>query len=263
MKRVTWILLGLAALYSLNVSAEEWRKTYTVSGKPDIQVNANDADLRVYTSDRKDVEVIVIADGYKIGDNDVRVTDRQSGDRLVFEVSRPHHNVLFNFHSKGIRVELNIPRTADLNLHTGDGDIRVQPVTGNLQLDSGDGNIEAMGVAGPLKADTKDGNIRAQGVFTALDLHTGDGNVDAEVDSGSKMNSAWALRTGDGNISLQVPADFGAELDAHTGDGRVNVDVPVTVNGGLRETSIRGKINSGGQYLELRTGDGDISVRRG
>jgi DUF4097 and DUF4098 domain-containing protein YvlB len=163
-------------------------------------------------------------------------------------------------HNRSVHIEINVPREADLNLHSGDGSIRVEAVKGELRLDSGDGDVEVRSGDGRLNADTRDGNIRAEGRFDLLDLKTGDGNVEAEAAAGSAISSSWLLRTGDGNIILRVPQGLSADLDAHTGDGHVNIDFPVTVTGSVRENSIRGKMNGGGQPIELRTGDGNIEL---
>jgi DUF4097 and DUF4098 domain-containing protein YvlB len=260
-KRLLLLCLSLIALVSLSAQAEEWRKTFSFSATPDVAVDTNDADIRVYASERKDVEAIVTTQGYKIGPNDLSVTDRQTGDRLDLKVHVPH-GISMGWHNRSVRIELNVPRQADLNLHTGDGNIRLQGVKGKLRLDTGDGEIEALDSSGPLKADTRDGNVRVDGVFSAMDVHTGDGNILVTVGAGSKMDSSWLLDTGDGNVDLRLPEGFSANLDAHTGDGRVRVDFPVTVEGGVRETSIRGKMNGGGQPLEMRSGDGNITVGR-
>jgi hypothetical protein len=42
----------------------------------------------------------------------------------------------------------------------------------------------------------------------------------------------------------------------------VDVDIAVTVSGGLRGNSLRGRMNNGGQLLELRTGDGSIRIEK-
>jgi DUF4097 and DUF4098 domain-containing protein YvlB len=260
-RRLLLLCVSLIAVVSLSAQAEEWRKTFSFSATPNIAVDTNDADIRVNTSERKDVEAVVTTQGYKIGPNDLSVTDHQAGDRLELKVRVPHTWGI-SFHNRSVRIELNVPRQTDLNLHTGDGNIRVQGVRGNLRLDSGDGAIEALDSAGPLKADTRDGNIRVDGVFSALEVHSGDGNIVVTAGAGSKMNSSWLLDTGDGNVELRLPEGFSADLDAHTGDGRVSVDFPVTIEGGVREASIRGKMNGGGQSLELRSGDGNITVGR-
>jgi hypothetical protein len=261
-KRLFLLLVSVLALVSLSAQAEEWRKTFSVSGTPDIVVDTNDAEIRVYASERKDVEAIVFTEGYKIGD--LNIVDRQTGNRVELRVRVPHQwGISLGGHSRSVKIELNVPRQSDMNLHTGDGNIRLQGVKGNLLLDTGDGEIEALDSAGPMKADTRDGNIRVDGVFAALDVHTGDGNILVTVAAGSKMNSNWLLRTGDGNVELRLPEGFAANLDAHTGDGHVSVDFPVTIEGGIRESTIRGKMNGGGQLLELRSGDGNITVGRG
>jgi DUF4097 and DUF4098 domain-containing protein YvlB len=149
-----------------------------------------------------------------------------------------------------------------LNIHTDDGNVRVENVTGNLQFETGDGDVRLRDVEGSLHADTHDGNVEVNGRFNLLSLHTGDGNIDAEVGAATAPQSGWLMRSGDGNIRLKLPDNLGADLDAHTGDGEVNVGFPVTASGVGKENSFRGKINGGGVSIELRTGDGDIKVEK-
>jgi DUF4097 and DUF4098 domain-containing protein YvlB len=261
-QRVPILLIAVFAVTALTARADEWKKEFTTSGKLNLRVETNDADVRISGWDRKETEARVITEGYKLGPSDVRVTDRQTGDQVELEVHRPSVHFGVGWHNKNVRIEVNVPREADLNLHTGDGNIRVENVKGGLRLESGDGEIEVHSAEGKLNADTHDGNIRAEGRFDDLDLHTGDGNINAEVDRGSNPRSNWTLRTGDGNVVLRIPEGFSADLDANTGDGHVSVDFPVTVMGSLRENNIRGKINGGGPSLELRTGDGDIELKK-
>jgi putative adhesin len=241
--------------------ADEWRKTYTTSGRPEINVDASDGDIHVNASDRKDVEAVVTANGRKIGQGGVVISDHQDGDRVTITVRIPNHwGINIGWHSRSLRVELAVPRESNVDLHSGDGNIRVMDVKGMLLLESGDGDIEARGTDGSIKAHTGDGNINITGVYADLDLRTGDGNIEAEARVGSKMNSRWSLRTGDGNLELRVPDGFSADLDAHTGDGHVSLEIPVTVEGTVKESTVRGKLNSGGQTLELRSRDGNISL---
>jgi hypothetical protein len=41
----------------------------------------------------------------------------------------------------------------------------------------------------------------------------------------------------------------------------VTFDVPVTVQGKVSKTSVKGKIGSGGQLLKLRTSGGGIKIK--
>jgi len=277
------VLLTFVALVAICARAEEWRKTYSVNAKPDLRVDTNDADIRVYTADRKDIEAVLTTNGYKIGSGGVSVSDHQDGNRLEINIHVPNFHVFsFGFH-KSVHLELNIPREADLDLHSGDGkivaenlngkatlrsgdgDIQVNTGKGAFNIETGDGRVDCRNIDGDLRAETKDGGVRIDGVFTTLDLHTGDGSIDAEARSGSKMVSAWSVRTGDGSVTLRLPDGFPADVDVHTGDGHITMDFPVTIESGasLKQNAIRGKMNGGGQLLEIKTGDGNITLRRG
>jgi DUF4097 and DUF4098 domain-containing protein YvlB len=260
-KRLAYLLPIFLAFCSLLARAEEWRKTYTVAGNPELSVDTNDGEVRIRAADRKDIDVVVLTTGYKIGPSGVRITETQQGNRVSLTVKVPNQWGI-RLHRSSLRIEIETPREANLELHSGDGNVRVLDVKGTLHIETGDGEIEATNTDGSLQAHTGDGNIRVQGIYTALDLHTGDGIISAEAKQGSRMDSRWALRSGDGNIELRLPESFSAEVDAHTGDGHIELDFPVTVNGSVRESSIRGKINGGGQTLELRSGDGNITLRK-
>lgn len=242
--------------------ADEWNKEFTTSGKPDIHVDANDATVEVQASDGNKVEARVTTSRGKISANEVRVTDRQSGDRIDLEIHRPSYHFCIGICNESVRVSVRVPRNSNLSLHTGDGRITVDDVKGDVRLDSGDGELIGRSLDGALNADTRDGNIRVTGQFSQLDLHTGDGDINAEVAAGSRMSSSWMLRTGDGTITLRLPSDFAADMDAHTGDGHIRSDFPITVAGSLRENSLRGRLNGGGSLLEVRTGDGDIRLEK-
>jgi DUF4097 and DUF4098 domain-containing protein YvlB len=184
----------------------------------------------------------------------------------------------FGTGNRSIEVVLRVPKEADLEVHTGDGSIEVQPVTGRVSLSTGDGSItadglqgettlhtgdgsiRATGLSGRLKADTGDGSMHVRGRFDVLDLRTGDGGIDAAAEAGSKVEAAWSLRSGDGSITLRVPDGLGAELDAQSGDGSISVDKPVTVSGTIREHAVRGTLGPGGLPLQIYTGDGSIRL---
>ncbi len=281
-KRLTWILLSFVVAFSVFANAEEWRKTYAITGKPLIRVETNDAEIRVYSADRKDIETVVTTQRYKIGSGGVEISERQAGDTVELNVHVPDFHIFSFGGHKSVRVEVNIPRQADLDVHSGDGAILAENLNGKATLRSGDGDIgittgkgslnlqtsdrhvEGHNLEGVLTAETKDGSIRVDGIFSGLDLHTGDGSIDAEARPGSKMTSSWNLRSGDGNVRLALPEAFSADVDVRTGDGHITVDFPVTVEAGsaLRQNAIRGKVNGGGQLLEIKTGDGNVTLNK-
>ena len=182
--------LPLAALalviYSLSAHAEEWSKTYTITGTPDLRVETSDANIRVTTWDQKTIEAKVITSRYKIGEGGIRVEEKQNGDTVEIEVRYPHHNFNFDWGS-GHRVDIivQMPREGKVNLRTGDGKIEVAGLKGDMDMHAGDGSVNLDSVDGRLHASTGDGHIQADGRFDQLELKTGDGHVDVRAKNGS------------------------------------------------------------------------------
>lgn len=260
------VFLGGFVCAAAPARADDWSKTYTLSGKPDLRVETSDANIRVSTWDQNTIEARVTTTRYKIGDDGIRIEERQNGDKVEIEVRYPHYGLNLNWgNPMNHRVEINIqmPREGRVDLHTGDGKIEIGNFKGEMQLRSGDGSQEIDSVDGKLHAITGDGHIRASGRFDELELRTGDGRVDARATGGSALASGWRLESGDGTVTLEVPENLAADVDLHTGDGHIDLDMPITTAGKIRENEVRGKLNGGGNLLVIHTGDGSIRLRKG
>ncbi len=262
MKRIGFVILVLCFATGLRARADEWSKTFSLTGKPDLRVETSDANIRVYTWDQNTIEAKVITTHYKIGDGGIRVEDHQNGDTVEIEVRYPHHNLTFGMGSHRVDIDIHMPREGRVNLHTGDGKIEVTSFKGEMDLRSGDGSQLIDAVDGKLRATTGDGHIRANGRFDELELKTGDGPVEVRAAAGSSLNAGWRLETGDGSVTLEIPETLAADVDLHTSDGHIDLDIPVTTEGKLRENDVHGKINGGGSLMTIRTGDGSIHLRK-
>ena len=256
------LLLSLAA--TLPARADEWSKSYTLTGRPDLRVETSDANIRVTTGDQNTIQAKVTTTRYKIGEGGIHIEERQNGNSVEIEVRYPHHNFNFEWGS-GHRVDvvIQMPREGHVNLRTGDGKIEVANLKGEMDVHTGDGSVELDSVDGKLHASTGDGHIQANGRFDELELKTGDGHVDVRAGNGSSMSNNWRLETGDGSVSLEVPQNLAANVDLHTSDGHIDLDMPVTTEGTMRQNEIRGKLNGGGNLLTIRTGDGSIHLKKG
>jgi DUF4097 and DUF4098 domain-containing protein YvlB len=257
---------------------DEWHRTYNVSGKSAVHIETNDGAVRVSTWEGKQIEARVETTGWRIDDNEVRIIERQVGDRLELEARVPNFHWNSGFRNRSLRIELRIPLESDLSIrtgdgsvetdnnvgsvdiHTGDGHIKVNRARGAIRLSTGDGHIEATGLDGRLEATSGDGHIQIEGRLDSLNLNTNDGTIDARVSRGSRMSTNWSIRTGDGDVTLRLPEDFQADLEMHTGDGRIRTDFPIVASGRLGRSDIHGKLNGGGPPLTARTGDGSIHI---
>ncbi len=258
------VILGglVCSLAVLPARADDWSKTYTLTGKPDLRVDTSDADIRVSTWEQKTIEAKVTTSGYKIGENGIRIEEHQTGDTVEIDVRYPRHGVTIGWSNHSVQINIHMPREGRVDLRTGDGKIELANFKGEMLLHTGDGSEEIDGVDGKLRAVTGDGHISANGRFDELDLKTGDGRLDARATTGSALAMGWRLESGDGTVTLEVPASLAADVDLHTGDGHIDLDMPVTTEGKMREGEIRGKLNGGGNLLVIHTGDGSIRLRK-
>ena len=263
-------------------------KRFTVKGVPDLRLSTFDGAIELRPSD-DGAEVLVEIEKRgptKEAVDALEVTATQTGNRIVVDVKQPRSESFthIGFHrSASARLIVSVPRRSDVVARTGDGSIKLEGLKGRLELRTGDGSIRATNVSGDLRLhtgdgsvtveradgtldlDTGDGGVNVTGKLTVVKMRTGDGSIVYHVEPGSVMSEAWDIATGDGGVSLYLPADFGAELDAHTGDGRIVNDLSVASSDGGDERenrrTVRGRLGSGGKLLRIRTGDGSIRLR--
>jgi Toastrack DUF4097 len=301
--RSTLVRVGIACAALLAASgvaarAEEVVKPFTVSGRAKVHVETNDGSVRVSTGDSKQVEFRVEYHGYELGKN-LHIDAHQDGDKveLIARISG-HWGITWGHNSRGLHIEVRMPREGDLDVHSGDGSVQAESINGtvkvytgdgsvkanslsgnidlhtndgsitvdtlkgDIRLHTGDGSIEGRDLDGTVDADSGDGHIRIAGRFEGLNVKTGDGSVDTRVLPGSRMKSSWSIRTGDGSVDIVLPSDFQTNIDASTGDGHISLGVPVTVEGTFSNSQIHGKMNGGGQPLTIHTGDGSIRLSK-
>jgi hypothetical protein len=296
MMRLSAAVIGLLGAVSL-AQAEEYSKSYPVSGRPTVHVHVDDSQVRVITSDTRQVDFNVKRDGtsgLELG-RGLKINSQQDGDHVELTVLHvPGIAIMFNEHH--LMTEVHMPRDADLQIETRDGGVDLASVNGDVTIHSTDGSITASGLTGKielqsvdgsiktdgLKGDVRlhstdgaitvthldgqcdatstDGSVRAEGRFDSLRLVTTDGSVVAKVSAGSKMTSAWTIRTVDGSVEVLLPETFQANINASTRDGHIKLGLPVSVQGEISKSRVQGTLNGGGPELTLKSTDGSIRV---
>jgi hypothetical protein len=289
-------LLLTTALAS-RVNAEEYVKTYTVTGQATVRIRVDDSRVQVITSDTNQVEFRVTSEGFaaiNIGGK-LHVDSQQNGNQVELTV-RLSPGVTLGFSNRRLSTEVRMPKNADLQLETSDGhvelsnlnghidvhtsdgaikasqlsgtidirsndgDIAADTLTGTFKLHSGDGKINATHLDGKCDVSTSDGSIQVAGRFDSLDIKSGDGAVTARAESGSKMSAMWSITTKEGSVEVTIPKSLQANLDASTRDGHVSLGLPVSVEGDIGNKAVHGTINGGGPTLFIHTGDGTIHL---
>ena len=263
MRKITAAAFFVVLAFTAFAQADDWSKTYDLTGKPELRVAAWDANVRIEPWDQNKIEAHVTTHGWHIGGggDGLEIVEHQNGNAVEIEL-RPRHRVHFSISVESHRTELEIrmPRSAKVDVRSEDGSILARGLQGELDFSSGDGKLQLEDVDGSLHARTSDGSVRVSGRFDVVDLHTSDGRVELEARPGSQLRQSWQVRTSDGSVQLRIPADLAADLELHTGDGRITTNIPIAVQGSFDREHIRGKMNGGGNLLSVHTSDGSITL---
>jgi len=154
-------------------------------------------------------------------------------------------------------ISVQVPVNTSLNLHTLNGQIRVDGVHGEIVLHTNNGRIEANRVAGTVVADTLNGKI-AVGM------------------EGVDQSKPLSFSTLNGTIDVSMPADLKANVRFKTSHGAVYSDFDVLMGGTLTEpdhsgqgkyrlrydSGMQGRINGGGVDISFRTLNAPIYLHK-
>lgn len=242
-------------------ATDNWSKTYDLTGKPELRVNASDANVRIEPWDQNKIEARVTTHGWHIGGGGLEIIEHQQGNAVEIELrhhSRTH--ISFSIENRRTDLEIHMPRSARVDVRSADGSIQARGLQGELDFTSGDGRLQLEDVDGALRAHTSDGSVRVSGRFDQVDLNTSDGRIEFEARAGSKLAQPWQVRTSDGSVDVRVPGDLAANVDLHTSDGHITTNIPLVVEGSFDRGNVRGKMNGGGNTLTVHTSDGSITL---
>ena len=246
-------------------STERESNTFAVAGAPRVRVETFDGSINVHAWDKP--EVMYTATKRAADDREmqgIKLTAQAAGNEVNIS-AKFDKSFAQSYKEQGGRVtyssqasaefDLYVPRNSTLFVSTGDGRLRVDGVSGEVELRTGDGSIDVTGGRGRLRAETGDGRIRVENFEGDAETRTGDGRI--TLDGNFRT---LAARTGDGTISLTLPE--GANATVETDGESVDNDGVAVAETDAESRVRRWRIGGGGQLLTLRTGDGQIILRR-
>jgi DUF4097 and DUF4098 domain-containing protein YvlB len=241
---------------------ERESKSFNVSGRPRVNINTFDGSINIQPSNEATVRFSAVK----------RASDEQAmrGIRLRAEQSGDTINIIAEFDrtqqregrdiGAAVALDVWVPRSANVNVKSGDGRLRLSGIEGEIDLHTGDGSVDVTGSRGQLRVQTGDGRVRVAGFDGDANVQTGDGRISLD----GRFTKLTA-RTGDGAISLGLPADANARIE--TDAGRVINDLSAVAEDGEGDATERRvrrwRVGTGaGSQINLRTGDGQIFLRR-
>lgn len=147
---------------------------------------------------------------------------------------------------------------APIEVATSGGSIHIGDTTASVEAKTSGGSIRLGSIGGDIVAKTSGGSIEIEGNAGRIEATTSGGSIDAKITGPLKSDSR--LSTSGGHVWVAIAPGIGVEIDAKS-SGRVESDVPVTIQGSVSRTSLRGQIGTGGPSLVLRSSGGGIRIR--
>jgi len=252
------LLAGAGFLFSEIRDSKTLHQQASLSQGKTVVVDNRNGNVKVLGWNKDSIDVIAEVEVRSRRHSDlertlesIRIKIEPKGDRLVVEADSPEAEGGSGFwdwvFGRRIQVSIDfhirIPERSDLNLETTNGNVNVNDVQGRLKLGSTNGNVEAEGASGTVDAETTNGNATIRcGTFGAVDR--------------------ISCRTTNGDVSAVLSDKSEAEVEISTVNGKVNCEFPVTVQGGISNNRIRGRIGQGGGTIHLSTVNGNVHLSK-
>ena len=114
-----------------------WSKTYTVTGKPTLNLETSDAGVQITScGECREIRIHVEVVGQKL--SDYRLEESQTGNQIHFLLKeRDHIGVHITWHKVETRVTVETPTELTLEAKTSDGSVSLNGLQGEIGSDNG------------------------------------------------------------------------------------------------------------------------------
>ncbi|MGX5172478.1 DUF4097 family beta strand repeat-containing protein [Aliikangiella sp. IMCC44653] len=153
---------------------------------------------------------------------------------------------------------------------TSGGSVKIEGSKGSVVAETSGGSIKVGESGGPVKAETGGGSIVIQNAKGFIEAYTAGGSITAEmVEKDNSKDTHVDLKTAGGSITLYLPKSVQATVsatlritrNAHR-DYRIYSDFPLSIKGeNSDKVTANGKLNGGGDKIDLKTTNGDIYIK--
>ncbi len=215
---------------------------FVVSAHPTLVISDGTGTIHVHAGNTSTVTINPTVDGGFGNTPQVNYEQSPDGNTITATVE----NAGFGFFGSGsVNLDVTVPRSADLQVQTGSGDIEVNGVGGQMSLTTGSGSIDAT-------QDTLSGQST---------LHTGSGDI--TLNGSLDPNGNYRLETGSGSIDTTLPSNTSVHVDAATGSGSITSAFSELSVQSPDTHEVHGDIgNPPRAELTLQTGSGSISLNK-
>ena len=176
----------------------------------------------------------------------------------------------------GTSAEVNVETVGgDIRLKGGSGAVTLRSIEGEIRVENSSGKVQAstvndsitiVGVSGDVVTETVNGDVVvANSKASSLDVSTVNGDVRFEGPTADR--GTYRITTHNGDIRVSLGAQANATVFVRTFGGDFSSDFPVTLPGGMGSRDGNKRFNftlgAGSARVELQSFQGDIHVAKG
>jgi len=241
------LLLAPLASYANECKYEAPRNlALDLTGVRIVQVDLNSHDIHITGSDAAKAGTLTgraCASDPKLLD-DLQVTQRREGDRLIVEaINKAHVSFhMFGHVSTGLQLNLQVPTQMPVELNVGSGDAWVTGIA-SLAGHVGSGDLHVSKISGPLSSSVGSGDIDVNDVGSLNLGSVGSGDVKVHGVSGE----ARVGSVGSGDVTIaqvggSVRVDTLGSGDVRVKDVRGDFTVGAKGSGDINHSGVQGKV---------------------
>jgi DUF4097 and DUF4098 domain-containing protein YvlB len=283
------IFLVITCQTAYSENQEEFRKNVPAKNVKTLEIHNINGNIDISSWNKDYIEIYAIKKTKKDRDELDKVKiDVNVGTNLIIEtlVSQEGKHgfwgkIMSGANSPKVSVDykITLPYAVSLeNAENVNGDINVSNIAGNPELSTVNGGIIAESVRNGFHGQSTNGNIVAKGNNGGIDAKTTNGSIEISLSSGTVAaktvngsievtflnitTSDIDLETVNGSIDMKIPENMSADIDIKTLNGTIRANsIPVTLDK-ISAKHFTGKIGKGGNLLNARTVNGDISLSK-
>ncbi len=200
------------------------------SGKIDVHAGSG-------TKVTVDIEKIDFADSCKL-------QVEKKGTELVIDVEQPKGG-LFSRKSCNVNFKIGVPKTVNVDISNGSGDLALKDMESKLVYKLGSGDVD---VDAPLKdftGKTGSGDIRMKNLVGGGEIASGSGGMQLAFKKQPSGN--LTLRTGSGDIEVRLPKGSKVKTNYFSGSGDLKNELGDTPGATLT--------------IDVKSGSGDLDIK--
>ncbi len=215
MRKYTLALICLLSSSVFAAPAPEF-KEFESKGMSDVLVENTSGKVVITSMDG--AKATVIATKNQFSDN-CKMTLIRSGNKLVIKLERTSNFV--SLEECDVDFQVNVPKTVDLDLATGSGNLTVKGIHGDLAFKVGSGDISAEGIFKKIDGKSGSGKVGVKGLTGGGELKVGSGEINLTY-AVSSLKGELDLKTGSSDATILFPKGTKVKTSYEAGMGELS-----------------------------------------